>query len=230
MYAVIESKQIKGRLFSHMDSPSQPDSLLLASSSPRRQQLLTEAGYTFDIATPPFDEPDHAHLHQQPTLHTESLAYFKACSVANDHPHKTILAADTVAFVDNEVIGKPKDREDAGRILKKLSGTEHDVITGMALLHPFTGQRLLRHDVSTICVRSLDDPMIKAYLDTDEWRGKAGAYGIQDHGDAFVEEVRGSFTNVVGLPMELLAQMFRQWERETATWDSSSTILLLDDL
>ncbi|MCG8404891.1 MAG: Maf family protein [Phycisphaerales bacterium] len=213
-----------------MALPLQPKSLLLASSSPRRQELLSEAGYRFDIATPPFDEPDAEQICAQPALHTESLAYFKACSVAGNHPKKTILAADTIAFVDHEIIGKPKDRDDARHILKKLSGTEHEVITGVALLQPITSQRLLHHDISVIQVRPLADSAIENYLDTGEWRGKAGAYGIQDHGDAFVERVQGSFTNVVGLPMELLAQMFQQWKQNAVTWDSSSTVSLLDDL
>jgi len=193
----------------------QPEPLVLASASPRRAQLLREGGYRFEAAPPTVSEPQWVHPHVAPTLHAESLAYFKARSVAGEHSEKTLLGADTIAVVQGEVIGKPVDREDAGRILRRLSGTLHSVITGVALLHPRSGRRLLQHAISSVQVRVLSEGAIQSYLDTGAWAGKAGAYGVQDAEDPFVEKVTGSFTNVVGLPMELLAQMFQHWIDES---------------
>lgn len=197
-----------------MNGFTQPDPLVLASGSPRRAQLLLKGGYRFEVVSPPLNEPQWVHPHVAPTLHAESLAYFKARSVAHHHPDKTILAADTIAVLQGEVIGKPCDRKDAGNILRRLSGTLHSVITGVTLLHPRGGRRLLQHAISSVQVRVLSDAVIQAYLDTGAWEGKAGAYGIQDQEDPFVEKVTGSFTNVVGLPMELLARMFEHWVGE----------------
>jgi len=211
-----------------MTQPIQPQALLLASTSPRRRELLREANYSFEVATPPLAEPDPIHAHVSATSHVESLAFFKACSVASEHPTKTILGADTIAVLDGRIIGKPSDREDARRILTLLSGTVHNVITGLALLQPAVGRRMLTHEVSTIHVRPLSSETIEAYLDTDQWRGKAGAYGIQDHGDAFVERIDGSFTNVVGLPMERLALMLSQWVEQASMFKPGSTVIMLD--
>jgi septum formation protein len=194
-----------------MNAPIQPHPLVLASISPRRAELLRTAGYQFEVVAPALIEPEEKHPHVEPAAHAESLAYFKARSVVSQCLEKIILAADTIAIVDGEVIGKPSDEADARRILRKISGTTHEVITGVTLMHPAKARRVLAHEVSTIRMRRLDSVTIDAYLATGEWHGKAGAYGIQDHGDAFVEEVRGSVTNVVGLPMELLGRLFTQW-------------------
>jgi septum formation protein len=198
-----------------MDSftPIQPEPLVLASESPRRRQLLAEAGYRFEVAVPRLDEPTWVHPHVSPAIHAESLAYFKAQSVAAAHPKETILAADTIAVMEGEVIGKPADRDDARCILRRLSGTAHSVITGVVLLHPASKRRMLQHAISMIRVRQLSEAAIEAYLQTGKWQGKAGAYGIQDQDDPFVANVTGSFTYVVGLPMELPAQMFEHWAR-----------------
>jgi septum formation protein len=195
----------------NMPPPIQPEPLVLASQSPRRRELLSEAGYRFELALPKLDEPTWVHPHVSPSVHAESLAYFKARNVAGEHANKTILAADTIAVIEGEVIGKPADRDDASRILRRLSGTAHSVITGVVLLHPASGRRMLQHAISMVRVRQLGEAAIEAYLKTGRWQGKAGAYGIQDQDDPFVSGVTGSFTNVVGLPMELLAQMFEHW-------------------
>lgn len=195
-----------------MNSPRQPNRLVLASSSPRRAELLREAGYQFCIVSPPFAEPEERYPHVEPSAYAESLAYYKARSIADRNPNDTILAADTIAVMDDEIFGKPDDREDARRILTRLSGSSHQVITGIVIMHPETDARLMGHDVSVIHMRKLSGDEIEAYLDTGEWQGKAGAYGIQDYGDAFVERYEGSFTNIVGLPMELVKDMFTQWE------------------
>jgi septum formation protein len=189
----------------------QPRPLLLASSSPRRRQLLRQAGYEFDVIEPPFEEPSFLHPSVAPERHAEALAYFKACSVADHRREVVVLGADTLAAFDGVAIGKPEDRDDARRILKRLSGTTHKVVTGVALVDATTNRRAMRHDVSIVRVKELSDAMIEAYLDSGEWESKAGAYGIQDQNDPFVERVEGSLTNVVGLPMEVVEAMFREW-------------------
>ena len=195
-----------------MSAPCQPDRLVLASSSPRRAELMREAGYRFSVVHPPFAEPEEKHPHVDPSGYAESLAYFKARSIADTNADDTILAADTIAVMGDEVFSKPDDRDDARRILSTLSGSSHQVITGVVLMHPETDARLMGHDVSVIHMRKLSDDEIEAYLDTWQWEGNAGAYGIQDHGDAFVSRYDGSFTNIVGLPMELVKEMFTKWK------------------
>jgi len=190
---------------------NQPDHLILASTSARRRDLLTEAGYRFRVVAPRLEEPPIPVHYVDPIAHAESTAFFKAGSLAETHSEAVILGADTIALIDQELIGKPADRADARRILRRLSDTTHRVITGVALLHPVTGRRSIRHDVTTVRVRHLADAMIEAYLATGAWEGKAGAYGIQDRDDPFVECLEGSFTNVVGLPMELLARMMAEF-------------------
>ncbi len=173
--------------------------------------MLRQAGYEFDVAVPPFEEPSFLHPNVAPQRHAEALAYFKACSVADHMRDVVVLGADTLAAFDGIAIGKAEDRDDARRILKRLSATTHRVITGVALVDATTNRRLMRHDISVVRVRPLSDAMIEAYLDSGDWEGKAGAYGIQDQNDPFVERVEGSLSNVVGLPMELIETMFRDW-------------------
>jgi septum formation protein len=131
----------------------------------------------------------------------------KAASVAPMYTEEIIIAADTVAVLGDQIFGKPTDRADAERILRAITGTTHQVITGVTVINAATTRTLTRHDVTYVTMRRLDDAELKAYLDTNAWRGKAGAYGIQDHGDKFVTKLDGSFSNVVGLPMELLERM-----------------------
>ncbi|RPI60983.1 MAG: Maf-like protein [Planctomycetaceae bacterium] len=116
--------------------------LILASSSPRRQQLLRDGGYDFRIVEPPFQEPDEILRKLSPTQQAESLAYFKARSVADKLPGAWVVGADTIVAVGNDVLGKPADAADARRMLNKLSDTRHAVITGVALLLP-GGERLI---------------------------------------------------------------------------------------
>ena len=122
-----------------------------------------------------------------------------------------ILAGDTIVSLSGRVIGKPADREDARSILQALAGTTHKVITGVTLLDVAGATRLIQYDSTVVMMRSLCDDEIEQYLNTGAWEGKAGAYGIQDRGDAFVERIDGSFTNVVGLPMELVGRMLDQF-------------------
>lgn len=185
--------------------------LILASASPRRALLMREYGYVFDVLEPPLDEPDHLTDQTSPAQRAEALSYFKARSVAAFVTSGTILASDTIVALSDRIFGKPSDRDDAKRILSSLSGTTHQVLTAVTLLDVSTGERLIRHDSTAVTMKPLSEVELDVYLDTGAWAGKAGAYGIQDRGDAFVTSTEGSFTNVVGLPMELVAEMFAQW-------------------
>jgi len=190
-----------------------PVRLILASASPRRAELLRAHGYDFTVIESPLAEPVEFPDDEAPVERAQSSSLFKAESVAGLAGSGWVLAADTIAALGGRVFGKPADRDDARRILKSLSGTTHQVITGVTLLDASTGARLIRHDSTDVIMRRLTDMEIENYLDSGAWEGKAGAYGIQDKGDAFVERIEGSFTNVVGLPMELVARMLDEFTR-----------------
>lgn len=181
--------------------------LILASNSPRRRQLLSEAGYEFKVVIPPWPEPSCAALRLGPADFAEAASYYKAKAVASLCSCGVILAADTVVARGGTIFGKPVDREDARAILSSLAGTRHEVITGVSILDAQTGRRLIAHDRTWVHMRPMSEPDLVTYLDSGLWRGKAGAYGIQDCTDQFIERIEGSFTNVVGLPMELLGQL-----------------------
>ncbi len=185
--------------------------LILASASPRRAQLLQEFVTTFDIIQAPDEEPPVPDTHANAAHWAEQISLQKAQSVARNIKKGLILAGDTIATLDNRVIGKPTDRAHAEVILHSLMGTTHQVITALALLDAGSGRSLVGHDVTQVHMRRLSDQEVKEYLDSGEWEGKAGAYGIQDSGDKFVERIEGSFTNVVGLPVEMLDRMFFEW-------------------
>jgi len=146
----------------------------------------------------------------------EASSEFKARSVAKLVAVGWILAADTIASLGGLVFGKPVDRDDARRILQSLSGTTHQVITGVTLLDASNGATVTHHDSTAVTIRRLSEREIEDYLDSGAWEGKAGAYGIQDKGDAFVETIDGSFTNVVGLPMELVERMLDDFARNAS--------------
>ncbi len=185
--------------------------LILASASPRRKRLLTAAGYACTVIEPPFDEPDTMGPTVPPVQQAEALSYFKARSVATRLDSGLVIAADTLVACDGTVFGKPHDLADARRILSRLLGRSQEVITGITLLDASDGRRRIEHDITIVIMRQVPDEALEAYLATGAWRGKAGAYGIQDRGDAFVERIEGSFTNVVGLPMERVTAMLERW-------------------
>jgi len=188
---------------------SQADSkpIILASQSPRRAELLREAGIAFEAAAPKYHEPDPGTWHLDPISYVESASFAKARSVAEDHPDRLILGADTTVAIGNRMFGKPADEADAKRILCSLFGTTHRVITGVALYDSTTERRIIRHATTTCQMRPMNPGELDDYLRGRGWQGKAGAYGIQDEGDPFVTVVEGSFNNVVGLPVELVVDM-----------------------
>ena len=180
--------------------------MILASASPRRRDLLTQAGYAFDVVPSDVDETAFSADGHSPAQYAEVLALAKARSVAAQHPSRIVLGADTIVDCAGEIIGKPVDERDAERITRKLFSRPHEVITGLALVRLADGVEIVRSDVTTVYPRTLSDEQIAGHLAGRTWEGKAGAYAIQETGDEFVERIEGSLTNVVGLPMELLEQ------------------------
>ena len=183
--------------------------LILASSSPRRRTLLSEAGVAFRAVDPPVDEPAELAGCLSPQRLAEALAYFKARAVAERHSEAMVLGADTVVAAGGDVLGKPENADHARAMLACLSGTRHQVITGVALLGPGR-RRMIRSAVTHVTMKPMSEKDIDAYIASGEWQGKAGAYAIQETADRYIEKVEGSFSNVVGLPMELTLAMLEQ--------------------
>jgi septum formation protein len=184
--------------------------LILASASPRRRQLLAEAGYAFEVDPSDVPEPDPA-SETSPAEYAAHLAWRKAMAVAQRRGTGLILAADTVCAVGGEILNKPVDRADAERMLRLQEGHDTDVITGLCLYRAGRDEWLGAVEVSVVRFKPLSEVERDEYLDSGRWEGKSGAYGVQDR-DPFVSVVRGSFSNVVGLPMERLGSLLRSWE------------------
>ena len=191
-----------------MDTAADTSRFILASSSPRRRQLLRDGGIDFQAISPPFHEPVGGLLSRlPPSQQAESLAYFKARAVADRCPEAMVLGADTVvAAADGQVLGKPDGPQQAREMIEQLCGTRHAVITGVALLGP-KQRRHIASVTSYVTMREMTAAQIQDYIDSGEWQGKAGAYAIQEPGDKYIDSVEGSLTNVMGLPMELVQQM-----------------------
>lgn len=181
--------------------------IILASQSPRRVDLLREAGIAFEAVSPVGPEPDMNSWPSTPEEFARSASCQKAGSVAARYPDRVILGADTVVALNGRIYGKPADRDEARQILSSLAGVAQDVITGVTILHPAKGRQITECDVTRVTMRPMSAEEIEAYLDSGEWEGKAGAYGIQGTADRFVEKVEGSFSNVVGLPVEMVVRM-----------------------
>ena len=193
-----------------MDNKTQSLPLILASQSPRRKELLTEAGYTFSVCAPDDSVEKGVCSKCSPSQLVVDSAVAKAAAIAGQSAQQgtdgtIILAADTVGVCKAEVLGKPVDADHARRMLRLMSGTAHEVLTGVCLWH-LPSQRFLTFlEKTTVEMDVLSDEMIAEYLDTDLWIGKAGAFGFQDGLD-WVRIVKGLASTVVGLPVERLPQ------------------------
>ena len=183
--------------------------LILASSSPRRRQLLSQAGFAFRVVTPQLLEDSSPAFGHSAVDRARALALAKARSVALNFSQALVLGADTLVALGDRVIGKARDRQHARQILTILSGTTHQVITALALISTSDGRTLVEHDTTSLTMAQLSAEQIDHYLRTGPWQGKAGAYALQED-DAFISKVHGSFSNVVGLPLELFERMLRE--------------------
>jgi septum formation protein len=175
-------------------------SLVLASSSPRRAALLSGAGFEFEIAAPRLAEKfDAAFTVRELTLWN---AVRKGMSVAQTRPDAVVIAADTLVALGNEIISKPSDLEEATQMLQRLSGQAHEVCSAVLIYHQTSGRSSLFHDISRVRFHRLNRTMIRRYLAIVNPLDKAGAYAAQGSGREIIAKIEGSFTNVVGLPME----------------------------
>ena len=179
--------------------------LLLASASPRRRELLERVGVTLEVRPADVDETPHAG--EEPDVYVARIARAKAQAVAR-RPGQWVLAADTTVTIDGAILGKAFSDPEAAAMLRQLSGRTHQVITGYAIL----GDDVLEEAIvaTDVAVVPLDDAMVAEYVASGEWRGKAGAYAIQGIGAALVRSVRGSVTNVIGLPLVEVLEMLRK--------------------
>jgi len=181
--------------------------IVLASSSPRRQELLRQVGVSFVIDAPEVDE--HVREPLAPANLVEQLALRKARTVARRHPGRIVLGADTIVVVDGEVLGKPADRADAVAMLERLSGRSHQVLTGVAVVQD--GRELVEHEETVVRFAPLTREQVEWYVSTGEPMDKAGAYGIQGRAAALISGISGDYYNVVGLPLYRTIQMLSQF-------------------
>ena len=183
--------------------------IVLASASPRRKQLLAEAGYEFTVVVPDIDESTFFTENISACDYAERLALEKAKSVAAKFPKKLVVGADTIVDFDGQIIGKPADATHAEQITRKLFGSPHKVITAVAIVRLSDGIEMVESDTTDIYPKKLSDEQITNHIESGLWRDKSGAYAIKQCGDEFVERIEGSLTNVMGLPMELLQHMLK---------------------
>ncbi len=184
--------------------------IILASASPRRADLLRQLGWTFQIVTSDLSE-----------LHTEQLtarelcqinAHRKARAVAKRHPDSLVIGADTLVYLGTRLLGKPANLEQAAEMLEALAGCTHQVVTGVCLVCLREHRERLFVERTEVRFRHLGEGEIRRYLSQVNPLDKAGGYAIQEHGEWIVEEIAGSYSNVVGLPVERLQAELEVWE------------------
>jgi septum formation protein len=189
--------------------------LVLASASPRRQELLRNAGIRFTVQ--PADINETPLVGETPRDCAERLAREKALAVFQSRPQDCVLGADTVVVVNDDILGKPRDADDAARMLRLLSGRTHAVITGVCLVNPVaSGQWSVASNINTasettlVTLSELSDDEIRDYVATGEPMDKAGAYAIQGIASRWIPRIEGDYSNVVGLPVALVYRMLRK--------------------
>jgi septum formation protein len=185
--------------------------LILASSSPRRKALLQEHGYQFEVVAPDDSAECGICSRESPAEMVARLAYQKAANVIGKIDDGLVIACDTVAECGGMILGKPIDRDHAHQMLRRLSGTRHRVFSGLCLWDKLTSKRMIDVGISVLKMDVLSDQDLEHYLDSEQWMGKAGAFGFQDDLD-WVHLESGSSSNVVGLPMEMLSKMLQSFQ------------------
>ncbi len=178
---------------------------ILASSSPRRRDLLEQAGLSFEVMASPAEE-----IHDEAMdfrLLCEENAERKAQAISEMHPQSWVIGADTLVSIDDRILGKPHDQDQARAMLRLLSGRSNQVCTGVCLLGP-GGKKIRFHEISDVDFLTIGEQEIEAYMSKVNTLDKAGAYAAQEYGEMIIRGIRGDFSNIVGLPMEkLLAKM-----------------------
>lgn len=204
-----------------MSSRLRKPALVLASASPRRQELLRNAGIAFTVQAT--NIPETSLVEESPEACAERLAREKATFIFHQRPHDFVLAADTIVVVNGETLGKPQDEADARRMLRLLSGRTHHVITGVCLMGPLSPRELRtenrelrsgfedsRSAITAVTMSELSEDDIRGYVATGEPMDKAGAYAIQGMASRWIPRIEGDYFNVVGLPVALVGQMLRE--------------------
>jgi septum formation protein len=191
--------------------PANSQKLILASNSPRRRLLLAEHGYQFEVVPPHEAAECGICSRETPPEMVARLAWQKAADVALRVDTGVVIGCDTVAECCGIILGKPKNREHAREMLALLRGRDHHVYSGLCLWVRPGEEHHVQVDVTRLVMDPISDGELEAYLETEQWEGKAGAFGYQDGLD-WVHVIEGSESNVVGLPMELLARMLEQIE------------------
>jgi septum formation protein len=186
-----------------------PPSLILASASPRRTELLRQLGVDFKVV--PSTTPEVHHEQMTAREVSQVNAYRKARAVAKRFPDELVLAADTLVYLGTTLLGKPATLEEAYQMLRQLQGRTHHVVTAICLLHLREHRQRIFAESTAVTFRPLDAAQIRRYLTKINPLDKAGAYAIQQEGDLLVEKISGSYTNVVGLPVERLKVELQAW-------------------
>ena len=172
--------------------------MILASKSPRRKEILGNVGFKLKIVSADVDEISNKTDNIEKIM---DIAYKKTVAVANNYEEHFVVGADTIVELDGEIIGKPRDEEDAKSILQRLSGKSHRVITGYCLITKEKNILIKDYGVTTVFFKKLDKSMIEWYIESKQPMDKAGAYGIQDKGSVFIEKIDGDFFTVMGFPI-----------------------------
>jgi len=182
--------------------------ILLASTSPRRRELLSLLGVPFSIVPPTGDELLSSHL--SPSQQTRQLALDKAKSVANQHPQDLVIGSDTVIEIDGKLLGKPENIQKAKTMLRSLRGRCHQVHTGVAVMQQASNLSIDFVETAHVWIKPFDENTLKSYLATEESLGKAGAYSIQGKGAQLIEKIEGDYPTIVGLPLWKTAKVLEQ--------------------
>jgi nucleoside triphosphate pyrophosphatase len=182
------------------------EKLILASSSPRRAEILTAVGWPFSSVATGIDETRRPE--EQPVEYVQRLAKKKAEAVAPSLESGLVLGADTTVVVEQTLLGQPQDQDDARRMLRLLSGKWHDVLTGVALVR-VSGESRVDYETTRVHFAEMSEKEIDWYISTGEPKGKAGAYAVQGAAALFIEEIQGDYFNIVGLPIRLVFEMVK---------------------
>ncbi len=181
---------------------------MLASQSPRRAEILSAVGWSFATLAANVDETRGES--EQAVSYVQRLAQTKAETVARRISTGLVLGADTIVLVDGNILGQPRDAEDAGRMLKLLSGKWHEVLTGVALVRAGNNRFVVDHETTRVRFGEMSEVEIDWYVASGEPRDKAGAYAVQGRGALFIEEIQGDYFNIVGLPIRLVYELSRR--------------------
>ena len=181
--------------------------IILASASPRRKEILQNTKLKFEVQKSEIEEA--VFEEESPESMVVRLAYEKAFDVAQKNREKLVIGADTIVVLGDEVLGKPKDEEEAFDMIQKLSNKTHRVITGISLIHLKKGIVVNDYQISYVTFKDLSEDSIKDYINTKESLDKAGGYGIQGYGALLVDSIQGDYFNIVGLPISKLSDLLR---------------------